>query len=193
MTGQSTHHWKVRNRRSELKRGPWLEVFRETIELPSGRLVDDFYSVTMQDFVVVVAITRAGEIVVETLYRHGSGGTTASLPAGYVHAGEQPLVAAMRELREETGYESDDWTPLGRFVVDGNRGCGWCHCFLAQNVDHVHEPHSDDLAEVDVSSVPPIRLLQLLDAGGIAELASAAAVGLAFIRLGVQNAPLPGS
>ena len=49
--------WKVRGRRSELRRLPWLEVFRETVELPGGRLVDDFYTVEMQDFVVTAAFT----------------------------------------------------------------------------------------------------------------------------------------
>jgi hypothetical protein len=70
--------WKVRRRRSEVRRHPWLEVFKETIELPDGRLVHDFYSVEMQDFAVVVAVTLAGEVVVETLYRHGPARMTWS-------------------------------------------------------------------------------------------------------------------
>jgi ADP-ribose pyrophosphatase len=175
--------WKVRSRSSELQRPPWLEVFKETIELPGGRLVDDFYTVEMQDFAVVAAFTGSGGVVIERLYRHGSREVTWSLPAGFVDHGEDPLVAAVREFREETGYEADDWTPSGRFVVDGNRGCGWCHCFIAHGAHKVHEPKSDDLAEVEVSEVPWDRLLELLAAGEITELASAAAIGLACIRL----------
>ena len=180
--------WKVRGRRSELRRQPWLEVFRETIELPDGRLVDDFYSIEAQDFVVVVALTPSAEVVVENLYRHGSGRVTWALPAGYVHPGEGPVESAIRELREETGCEASDWVALGRFIVDGNRGCGWCNCFLAQGAKRVGEPDSDDLAEVDVSIVPWSRLLELLAAGEIDELASAAAIGLAVIRLGTIGA-----
>src|SRR5487761_899127 len=112
MSGQTARPWKVRDRQSELRRVPWLEVFKETIELPNGRLVDDFYSVAMQDFVVVFALTPSGDVVLETLYRHGSGGTTWSLPAGYVNGNEEPLEAARRELLEETGYVAVDWTPL---------------------------------------------------------------------------------
>lgn len=174
--------WKVRGRRSELQRHPWLEVFRETIELPGGRLVADFYTVQMQDFVVTAAFTSSGDVVVERLYRHGSGGFTWSLPAGYVHDGEEPLGSAMRELREETGYEAEAWTSTGRFVVDGNRGCGWCHCFIARGAHKVVEPVSDDLADIEVSEVSWDRLLELLAAGEVTELASAAALGLACIN-----------
>ena len=180
--------WKVGSRRSELSRLPWLEVFRETIELPDGRQVDDFYSVEMQDFVVIVALTEAGEVVVERLYRHGAGRVTWSLPAGYVQPGEDPLGAAIRELREETGCEAAEWTLLGRFIVDGNRGCGWCNCFLAIGTKQVDEPHSDDLAEVQVSITPWGQLAGLLASGDVAELASAAAIGLALMHHGTSGA-----
>ena len=109
---------------------------------------------------------------------------TWSLPAGYVPEGEEPLGSAMRELREETGYEADRWTAAGRFIVDGNRGCGWCHCFVAHGARRVGEPVSDDLADVEVSEMPWDRLLELLAAGEVTELASAAAIGLACVRLG---------
>jgi ADP-ribose diphosphatase len=179
--------WKVRSRRSELRRRPWLEVFRETVELDGGGRVDDFYTVDMQDFSMVAAFTASGDVVVERLYRHGARRMTWSLPAGYVNAGEDPLASAIRELREEAGYQASDWTPLGRFVVDGNRGCGWCNCFVARGAERVAEPESADLAEVEVSLVPWDRLIELLAAGEVTELASAATIGLARIHVGTKG------
>jgi len=187
MSDSGERIWKVRDRRSELRRPPWLEVFRETVELEGGRRVDDFYTVEMQDFAVVAAFTTKGDVVVERLYRHGSRQVTWSLPAGYVHQGEEPLVSAIRELREETGYEAAEWIALGRFVADGNRGCGWCSSFMARGAERVGEPKSDDLAQVDVSLVSWDRLIELLATGEVTELASAATIGLACIRLGSQG------
>lgn len=177
--------WTVHTRNSELNRPPWLEVFKERIELPDGRTIDDFYTVEMQDFAVVAALTAHDEVVIERLYRRGADRITWSLPAGYVHSGESPLEAIQRELREETGYEASEWLAMGRFIVDGNRGCGWCHCFLARAAQLAHVPKSEDLAEVEVSVLSWNRLLELLAAGEIMELASAVAVGLAALRLNV--------
>ncbi|MGH2499881.1 MAG: NUDIX hydrolase, partial [Candidatus Limnocylindria bacterium] len=56
-------------------------------------------------------------------YKHGPRAVGLSLPAGYLDDGEEPLDAARRELREESGHEAEGWTSLGRFVVDGNYGC----------------------------------------------------------------------
>lgn len=179
-------HWTVRARASELHRPPWLEVFRESVELPDGRVVDDFYSVQMQDYGIVAALTETGDVVVERLYRHGPQRLTWSLPAGYVHPGETPLEATRRELLEETGYEASEWIALGRFVVDGNRGCGWCHGFVARGARKVRDARSDDLAEVEVFLVSWDRLLELLAAGEVTELASAAAIGLAALRFGTK-------
>ncbi len=183
MNGRHDPRWKVQHRESELQRLPWLEVFREQIELPNGTQVDDFYTIAMQDFAVVVALTADNEVVVERLYRHGSGGVTCSLPAGFLHPGHSALESAVLELREETGYEAADWTLIGRFITDGNRGCGWCNCFLARDARSVHEPQSDDLADVELSLLPLERLIDLLATGGVVEMASAAAIGLAAIRL----------
>jgi len=191
MNWSTDPRWKVRRRRSELRRRPWLEVFEEHVELPDGRLIDDFYTVEMQDFVVVVALTPTGEVVVESLYRHGPGRVTWSLPAGFLHAGRDPVESAILELREETGYEAESWTLLGRFVVDGNRGCGWCNCLLARDAKRVSEPRSDDLAEAQVALLPWDRMLHLLFAGDMVELASAAAFGLAAIRLGTAGSINP--
>ena len=50
---------------------------------------------------------------------------------GFIERGELPEAAAKRELLEETGYESPDWTALGEFAVDaqprrrGGRICSW--------------------------------------------------------------------
>ena len=106
-----------------------------------------------------------------------------SFPAGYLDPGEDPLGAAKRELREEAGYEARDWTALGRYVVDGNYGCGAEHAFLARGAHRTTALPSDDLEEFEVSLLPLPDLITAWRRGEIAQLSSAAALGLALLSI----------
>jgi ADP-ribose pyrophosphatase len=174
--------WKVEAKRLLLGRPPWFEVFQESVRLPGGRLVEDFYTIAIPDYVVVAGFDKEGNVLAERHYRHGAQAVTWALPSGYVGPGERAEQAARRELREETGYEADSWASLGRFVVDGNRGCGWAHLFVAGGLKRVCEPDGRDLAAVEIRLIPHLQLMSSLMNGGVVELASAAVLALASIR-----------
>src|SRR5947207_11562367 len=101
-----------------------MRVWSEAVQLPDGRVVEEFSTIELPDYVVVVALTPDGRVVVERNYKHGPRRVCLNLPAGYLERGEEPLAAARRELLEETGYAAEEWVSLGGFAKDGNRGCG---------------------------------------------------------------------
>jgi ADP-ribose pyrophosphatase len=175
------HHWKVLRKDLLLAREPWLKVYQEQVELPSGRILDDFYRVVLPDFAVAMARTQSGEIVMVRGYKHGLGRVILSPPAGLVEPGEDPLRAAQRELLEETGYVAPSWEPLGRFVVDGNRQCGTMHLFLARNAYLARPPQVDDTENLHVELLHPTRLVEALRAGEIGNLAGAGSVAMALV------------
>ena len=175
--------WRTLSRRTLLSRPPWLEVGDETVELPDGRVIADFPWIRVREFAIVVALTDADEVVVERGYKHGPRVVALSFPAGYIEGGEDPLAAAKRELREEAGYEAREWIPLGRYVVDGNYGSGAEHAFLARGARKTTALPSDDLEEFEVSLVPLPDLIAAWRRGEIAQLAAAAALGLAMLAL----------
>ena len=177
------HPWKVLSHRSLLKIVPWLEVVREQVQLPDGQVVDDYYTIRLPEYSVVVALTPDGRVVAERHYKHGLRAVSLSLPAGYLADGEEPLRGAQRELSEETGYTSDRWLSLGRFVVDGNRGCGVAHFFLARDCAKVCQPDNDDLEEIQVELLAFDEMLDAIRFGQALEVCTATAVGLAYMEL----------
>ncbi len=178
---QKIRPWKVLDRQLLLSALPWLSVYREQVQLPSARVIDDFYRVVLPDFAAVVPVTAAGEIIMVRGYKHGLGRAALSVPAGLMQPGEQPLDAARRELLEETGYESAEWKRLGTFVVDGNRQCGTMHVFLARNARPTTPPQEDETEELQIELLRREQLLEALRAGEIATLAGAAAVSLGLV------------
>ncbi len=184
-------HWRVRRRRLALQADPWLRVWSEDLELPDGRQVDEFFTIEMPDYVVVVALTPGG-VVTERGYKHGARRVCLSLPAGFVEPGEDPAQAARRELLEETGYQAEGWESLGSFINDGNRGSGRGHLFLARGAQHVAEPDSGDLESVTIALMSLHDLLEAAHRGEVGDIPNAAAIALAAARLLRETGPSGG-
>ena len=160
-----------------------MEVGEERVGLPDGREVDGFLWVQTRDFVAMVAVTERDEVILVRAYKHGARRVSLAVPAGYIEQGEEPLAAAKRELREETGYESEDWGSLGSYVVDGNYGVATEHIFLARAARKAAEPASGDLEEMEIVTVPHAEVSNYVQRGEIVQLSSAAALALAELEL----------
>ena len=174
-------HWTVLGRRTLLDASPFLRVHADTVELPDGRRVQDFYQVEQSDFVIMFVEDEAGRALMLRQYKHGVRRVSQTFPAGGINAGEEPLAAAKRELLEETGYVSDDWTALGAYAVQANhRGC-LCHMFHARNARKVAEPDSGDLEEMRLEFLTRGELLEAAAAGDYALLPVVALLGAVLL------------
>ena len=177
--------WHILTSTALLDRLPWLRVWQDHVRLPNGVEIPDFYRIEMPDWVQIFALTDDGRVPMVEHYKHGGGMDSLELPAGYMEPDETPEQAARRELHEETGVEAVDWRYLGRYFLDGNRGCGASHIFLARGARQTAAPH------LDAGEVMRLRWLTLAEVraawlgGGIHNLGILAGVGLA---LGVMEA-----
>jgi len=85
------------------------------------------------DWVNIVALDAESRSVMIRQYRFGVGYVTLETPGGMVDEGEDSKVAAIRELKEETGYKSDQWSYLGCVEPNPAFHNHLCHHWLAEN------------------------------------------------------------
>jgi 8-oxo-dGTP pyrophosphatase MutT (NUDIX family) len=100
------------------------------------------------DWVNVVVITPEKKLVVVQQHRFGVGKTTLEIPAGIVNPGETPEQAAMRELREETGYTAARWKYLGWVEPNAAFLNNRCHQWLALDALKTGAPELDEGEEI---------------------------------------------
>ena len=141
---------------------PWLTARRDKIELPDGRIIPEFYVLEYPEWVNVIAITTDGRFVMERQYRYAADSTNYEIPCGVMEQGETPLEAAMRELKEETGYGGGQWRELMCISANPTSMTNMTHCFVATGVEKVSDQHLDATEELEVHLLSRDEVLTLL-------------------------------
>jgi ADP-ribose pyrophosphatase len=106
-------------------------------------------------------MTPANEIVLIEQYRHGADVVTLEIPGGMVDAGESPIEAAVRELREETGYEGREAVAIGVTRPNPAFQDNRLTTVFVRDCRLVADAHGDEHEEITVrvASVPDVRRL----------------------------------
>jgi ADP-ribose pyrophosphatase len=175
--------WKTLTRERVVEFGKYLTVERRTLELPDGRIIPDWPWLIMPDYVNVVAITDDEHFICFRQVKYAVDGTSLAVVGGYLEPGEEPLAAAQRELREETGYAAREWLSLGRYAVDANRGAGTGQSFLARGAHYVGGGIADDLEEQELLLLSRAEVESALANGEFKVMPWTTAVALALLKI----------
>jgi len=150
MENPKKRNWKVLTSES-LARKPWFTVRHESIELPDGRRIPDYYVFEYPDWVNVIACTDDGRFLLIDQYRHGLGRTSYEIVAGVRDPQDAtPLDAARRELYEETGYGGGEWKEY--MVLSANPATPTTHTytFLATGVQPLSTQHLEASEDIRI-------------------------------------------
>ena len=122
----------------------------------------DYFVLEAVNWVNVIALTPDEQLVMVEQFRHGSNTVELEIPGGMMDPGEtDPVTTAIRELREETGFEGENARVLGRIwsnpAILNNR----TFTILIENCSQKHEvdwDHGEDLMTrlVPVAEIPKL-------------------------------------
>lgn len=172
--------WQTRDSRVVYD-NPWISVREDAVTGPAG---DGIYGVVSvrHPAVFIVALDDEQRVCLVTIARY-TVGRSIEIPAGGSD-GEEPLVAARRELLEETGLAADEWTRLGAMYSLNGVSDAAGHVFLARGLRAADGEASAEEGIEEVSWVPFGEVLQMIADGRITDGETVAALGYAGIRIG---------
>ena len=147
----------------------WLKVRKDRIKMPTGVELDDFYVLEYPDWINIIAITTDGYYVLERQYRHGLQKTSLEICAGTIEKGEDPLIAAKRELLEETGYGEGEWSLFMTSAPNPAAMTNVNYTFIAKGVKKITEQHLEHSEDIDILLVSENELISYMINGEIVQ------------------------
>lgn len=126
-----------------------FQVLRRRYKHPHDHREGDFFVIRCSDWVLALPVTTDGRLVLVRQYRFGTQNLSWEPPGGVLDPGEDPLTAAVRETREETGYTGTDARLIGACspnpAILGNRA----HFALIENCSLSDALELDENEEIE--------------------------------------------
>jgi 8-oxo-dGTP pyrophosphatase MutT (NUDIX family) len=149
---------------------------------PRTGVLKKFSLIEAVDWVNVIALTPADEVVLIRQYRAGSNAVCLEIPGGMVDEGEDALTAAKRELEEETGYTAPTWRAIGTASPNPAIFGNTLHSYLALDATLTSEQRFDSSEVIELQTAPLAEVRAMLRDGRIDH----ALVVVAFAHLALE-------
>ena len=142
---------------------PYFTIRKDHCRLPNGREIDDYYVMQGVDIALIVTRTQANEFVLVEQYKHGIGDICLEIPGGMCEPESSDILEdAKRELREETGYGSDNWHKLSTFINNPTRSNNRIHIYLALDAYLMGEQSLDPNEDIIIHLIPQSDVIRAI-------------------------------
>ena len=141
-----------------------FDVEQSVAESPVDGSEHDYFRIVSRDWVQIIPLTDAGEVVMVRQFRHGS---SSFVLGGIVDPGEDPAAAAARECLEESGYQVDTPQPIGALNPNPAIHTHRLHSFYATGARRVADIQNTTTEYTEVELVPLADLADRLRDGDI--------------------------
>ncbi len=166
-------------------------IFRirsERLVSPRTNQEHDFYVIDSVNWVNVIALTPEQQLVMIHQYRHGSTTVELEIPGGMIDPQDAtPQAAAIRELREETGYAGEKPRIIGEIFPNPAIMSNTCYTVLLENCSCAHPLELDHGEDLATELVPASEIPGLVATGKIRH--SLVVAGLYFFDLHRRGCP----
>jgi ADP-ribose pyrophosphatase len=180
--------WTLLKKESLLE-DEWIDFARSAYRFPDGRCAGPFYTYGRLSFAVIAALDEEGNYLCVRQYRQGIGRLTIEFPAGGIEhsrhrrpSDQEALEAAQRELAEETGFTSLQWSLLLALPANPTLSDDTAFLFLAENCRKTQEQRLDPTEFLEVVHCRSEQLESLLPKGEFSQPLHVAAYLLAQRR-----------
>jgi len=144
-----------------------FDVVKAFFRHPKREREQDFFVINAPDWVNVVALTSDGQLVLVRQFRYGINDFSLEIPGGIIDAGEDPVTAGVRELREESGFVGASARLLGSVHPNPAMQSNRCHLVLVEGARREAELDWDPDEEFEILTKPVDEVLALAESGGI--------------------------
>ena len=166
-------------------KNPYYWVNEDSVIRPDGT-TGTYYVVSGREAIAVAALDSNHHVVLIELFRYTTGAMSIEVPMGALDENE-PLVAAKRELQEETGFVAHQWKKLGVLHPDNGIRNSTTHIFLATEL--IQTGSNDHVAEgiARTMKVPLMDAIRMVYSGEISDSESVGPLVMAAIEVGLLN------
>jgi len=129
----------------------WYRLRKDTVKLPSGVIIDDYFVSERSDVVLVFPLTANKEVIMVEQYKHAANEVLMEFPGGFFDKNkEKPQKAAYRELLEETGFSAAKLVKLATVIDNPTKDCNRTYLYVAYNCTKTQEQNLEETEQISV-------------------------------------------